>query len=163
FTAGTERVVIAADAATGATKLELGVQVDTVEAVIGSSSPPLVFDDVVVVGLELAVGLRPPSRTNVPGRVLAFDARTAALNWRFHTIPGEGEAGVETWESESWRYTGNAGARRVRCRLLDRQRPRRDPVAAGGTDSQAVTAPNYELRHLHLHWGGQFPPIHHAV
>jgi quinoprotein glucose dehydrogenase len=90
-------------------KLELGVELDPDRAVIGSSSPPLVFEDLVVVGPALAVGLAPPSRRNVPGRVLALDARTGALRWRFHTIPGEGEPGSETWEDDSWRYTGNAG------------------------------------------------------
>lgn len=91
-------------------KLQLGVELDPDKAVIGSSSPPLVFEDIVVVGPALAVGLRPPSRANAPGRVLAFDARTGVLRWRFHTIPQEGEFGVETWEQDSWRYTGNAGA-----------------------------------------------------
>ena len=91
-------------------KPELGVELDPDSAVIGSSSPPLVFEDIVVVGPALAVGLRPPSRTNLPGRVLAFDARTGRRLWRFHPIPGEGEPGVETWEEGSWRYTGNAGA-----------------------------------------------------
>lgn len=29
--------------------------------------------------------------------------------WTFHTIPQAGEAGVETWNDESWKYTGNTG------------------------------------------------------
>src|SRR5207237_769426 len=29
--------------------------------------------------------------------------------WIFHTIPGPGEFGNETWERESWSYTGNTG------------------------------------------------------
>jgi len=91
-------------------KLALGVPLDPDEAVIGSSSPPLIFEDVVVVAPALAVGLAPPSRENVPGYVMAFDVRTGAVRWRFHTIPRAGEYGVETWENESWRYTGNAGA-----------------------------------------------------
>jgi glucose dehydrogenase len=91
-------------------KLELGVELDVEETVIGSSSPALVFGDVVMIGPALAIGLRPPSRTNIPGRIMAFDARTGALRWRFNTIPTAGQAGVETWEEESWRYTGNAGA-----------------------------------------------------
>lgn len=79
------------------------------EAVIGASSPPAVYQDVVMVGPALAVGLAPVSRENVAGSVLAFDARTGDLKWTFRTIPQEGEFGVETWENESWRYTGNAG------------------------------------------------------
>jgi quinoprotein glucose dehydrogenase len=91
-------------------KAQLGVDLDPGTAVIGNSSPPTIFDDVVIVGPALAVGLRPPSKKNVPGRILAIDARTGALRWRFNTIPGPGEAGNETWENGSWEYTGNAGA-----------------------------------------------------
>ncbi|MEX0842869.1 MAG: PQQ-binding-like beta-propeller repeat protein [Gemmatimonadota bacterium] len=79
------------------------------DAVIGASSPAAVYQDVVIIGPALAVGLVPPSRENVLGAVLAIDARTGAERWRFNTIPGEGEFGVETWENDSWRYTGNAG------------------------------------------------------
>jgi quinoprotein glucose dehydrogenase len=91
-------------------KAQLGVQLDPATAAIGSSSPPLVFDNVVVIGPALEVGTRPPSMKNVPGRILAIDARTGKLLWRFNTIPQAGEAGVETWEDNSWQYTGNAGA-----------------------------------------------------
>ncbi|MGH7502316.1 MAG: PQQ-binding-like beta-propeller repeat protein [Longimicrobiales bacterium] len=114
--------LVALDAATGTPvasfgqngivdlKLQLGVELDPETAAIGNSSPPLVFEDIVVVGPALEVGLRPRSRANVPGRVLALDARTGELLWRFHTIPQQGEFGIDTWEGESWRYTGNAGA-----------------------------------------------------
>jgi quinoprotein glucose dehydrogenase len=91
-------------------KAQLGVPVDLVNAAIGSSSPPLVFENVVVIGPALEVGTRPPSMKNVPGRVLAIDARTGALAWRFNTIPQKGEFGYDTWENGSAEYTGNAGA-----------------------------------------------------
>src|SRR5262249_54179681 len=91
-------------------KAQLGVPADPVTAVIGSSSAPLVFEDVVMIGPALEVGTRPPSYKNVPGRVLAIDARTGKLKWRFNTIPSKGEAGYDTWEAGSAEYTGNAGA-----------------------------------------------------
>jgi len=91
-------------------KTQLGVPVDVEMAAIGSSSPPLIFEDVVVIGPALEVGLRPPSRRNVPGRILALDARSGRLRWRFNTIAQPGEAGNETWLDGSWEYTGNAGA-----------------------------------------------------
>jgi len=88
----------------------LGVEVDVRTAAIGNSSPPLVFEDLVVIGPALEVGTRPPSYNNVPGRILAIDAKTGALRWRFNTIPQKGEDGYETWEAGSAEYTGNAGA-----------------------------------------------------
>jgi quinoprotein glucose dehydrogenase len=79
------------------------------DAVIGASSPAAVYQDVLIIGPALAVGLAPPSRENVIGAVLAIDARTGAERWTFNTVPREGEFGVETWENDSWRSTGNAG------------------------------------------------------
>lgn len=79
------------------------------DTVIGNSSPPAIYQDVAIVGAALAVGLAPPSRENVVGSVLGIDTRTGDVRWIFRTIPEEGEYGVETWENESWRYTGNVG------------------------------------------------------
>ena len=89
-------------------RLELDRPVDLIEDVIGSSSPPVIARDVIVVGAALAVGSRPPSMENVPGHVRGYDVRTGERKWIFHTIPQEGEYGNETWEDGSWEYTGNA-------------------------------------------------------
>ena len=77
---------------------------------IGSSSPPIVVRDVIVTGAALLAGTQPASKTNVPGYIRGFDVRTGKRVWTFKTIPQAGEEGVETWENESWKYTGNAGA-----------------------------------------------------
>ncbi len=69
-------------------------------------SPPTICRDVVVVGSSLSD--RPPTKEWPPGYVQAFDVRTGAPRWVFHTIPQDDEFGVETWENESWRYSGNA-------------------------------------------------------
>lgn len=90
-------------------KLELGVPLVADSAVIGNSSPPLVFENTVVIPPALREGSRPPSYRNVPGRVMAFDARTGKLKWRFNTIPQKGEFGYDTWLDGSAEYTGNAG------------------------------------------------------
>lgn len=52
---------------------------------------PLVIKDMVLVG---AGG----SDRGVRGFVAAYDTRTGAERWRFHTVPGPGEPGHETWE-----------------------------------------------------------------
>ena len=43
------------------------------------------------------------------GYVRGFDVRTGKRLWIFHTIPQPGEFGNDTWEKESWVYTGNTG------------------------------------------------------
>jgi glucose dehydrogenase len=43
-----------------------------------------------------------------PGDIRAFDVRTGALKWSFHTIPHPGEFGYDTWPKEAWQYSGAA-------------------------------------------------------
>ena len=43
------------------------------------------------------------------GYVRGFDVRTGKRLWIFHTIPQPGEFGNDTWENDSWSYTGNTG------------------------------------------------------
>jgi quinoprotein glucose dehydrogenase len=78
-------------------------------APIGSSSPVVISNGVIVVGPALELGFRPKTMVNVPGFVRGFDVKTGRELWRFHTIPQAGEPYVETWEKDSWKYTGNAG------------------------------------------------------
>lgn len=77
---------------------------------IGLTSPPVVVGNVIVVGAALAPGPAPPSKTNVPGYIRGYDIKTGRRIWTFRTIPQLGEFGNETWENESWKYTGNTGA-----------------------------------------------------
>ena len=69
------------------------------------TSPPIIIRDVVVVGS--AVSDQPSYKEQPPGHVRGFDVRTGELLWTFHTIPQPGEFGNETWEDDSWEYTGN--------------------------------------------------------
>ena len=75
----------------------------------GSSSPPVIVGNSVVVGVAFSAGGAPPSKVAVPGWVRAYDAHTGALKWSFHTVPQGGEFGSETWLDNSWQYTGNTG------------------------------------------------------
>lgn len=76
---------------------------------IGSSSPPVISHDLVIVGPALREGARPPSKRNTKADVMAFDVRTGRKVWTFHTIPRPGEFGSETWLEGSAEFTGNAG------------------------------------------------------
>jgi quinoprotein glucose dehydrogenase len=76
---------------------------------IGLTSPPIVVGDVVVVGASLQDGSVPKSRANVAGFIRGYDVRTGRRLWIFHTIPQPGEFGNDTWEKDSWSYTGNTG------------------------------------------------------
>jgi quinoprotein glucose dehydrogenase len=60
------------------------------------TSPGTVVGDTIVVGSSIPDLVRPDSP---PGDVRAFDVRTGALRWTFHTVPHPGEVGYETWET----------------------------------------------------------------
>jgi quinoprotein glucose dehydrogenase len=71
---------------------------------------PQVCRDVVIVGLGLGASVsdRPMHMEAPPGVVQAFDVRTGKPRWSFNPIPHPGEVGSETWENDSWAYSGNA-------------------------------------------------------
>ena len=77
---------------------------------ITSSSPPIVVNDVVIVGNSAEQGYHQTRQENVPGDIVAYDARTGKFMWKFHVIPRPGEVGHETWENDAWRTTGDVSS-----------------------------------------------------
>jgi quinoprotein glucose dehydrogenase len=70
----------------------------------GPTSPPAVFENVVIVGCSNGEG-----HPAAPGDPRAFDVRTGKELWRFHTIPRDGEAGHDSWEQPgAWKDRGGA-------------------------------------------------------
>ena len=90
-------------------KLDDDQEMDLETAEVGLHSTPVVAKNVVIVGAAHKEGGRPESYKHVKGYVRGFDARTGKRLWIFHTIPRPGEFGIETWENDSWSYTGNTG------------------------------------------------------
>jgi alcohol dehydrogenase (cytochrome c) len=60
---------------------------------------PLAVRDAVLIGVS-------GGEFGIRGFLSAYDAHTGELRWRFHTIPGPGEFGHETWENGSWQTGG---------------------------------------------------------
>jgi quinoprotein glucose dehydrogenase len=90
-------------------KLDDDQEIDPASGEIGLHSTPIVANDVVIVGAAHRSGGVPKSFRNVKGFVRGFDVRTGKRLWIFHTIPRPGEFGIDTWEKDSWSYTGNTG------------------------------------------------------
>lgn len=92
---------------------DLGYPYDPYEGIplergyITSSSPPIVVNDVVVIGNSAEQGYLQSRIENVPGDILGYDARTGEFLWKFNVIPRPGEYGHETWENDAWQYTGD--------------------------------------------------------
>ena len=67
------------------------------------SSPGVIYKDLLITGGRNPEGLPAP-----PGDIRAYDVRTGAVRWQFHTIPHPGEPGYETWPKDAWTYEGAA-------------------------------------------------------
>jgi len=74
---------------------------------VTSSSPPIVVNDVVVVGAGHEASYGQTRIENVPGDVQGFDARTGEPLWKFHVLPRPGEVGNDTWENDAWQWSGD--------------------------------------------------------
>ena len=78
---------------------------------ITSSSPPIVVNGTVVVGNAHEQGYNQTRIENVPGHILAYDARTGEHKWKFNVIPqSESEFGFDTWENDAWQWTGDVSS-----------------------------------------------------
>lgn len=75
-----------------------------------ASSPPIVVNDVVVVGTSHEQGYNQTRIENIPGDIVAYEAATGKMKWKFHAIPRPGEFGHETWEGDSRYRAGNIGS-----------------------------------------------------
>lgn len=84
--------------------LRKGLEYDVSEYVYGLSSPPAIFEDLVI--LPFATGEGGPPQA--PGDVRAFDVHSGKEMWRFHVVPRPGEFGADTWPAGAWEKRGGA-------------------------------------------------------
>jgi alcohol dehydrogenase (cytochrome c) len=86
--------VIGLDAKTGRVRWET----EMADHAIGYSSTnaPLAVKDKIITGVG-------GGEFGIRGFVDAYDAKTGKLAWRFYTVPGAGEPGIETWADDSWK------------------------------------------------------------
>jgi alcohol dehydrogenase (cytochrome c) len=91
--------LVALDARSGALRWTETVADNTKGYAI--TAAPLAFGNLVIVGIS-------GGEAGIRGFLDAYDAQTGARRWRFHTVPAEGEPGVETWGGESWKTGGGS-------------------------------------------------------
>lgn len=70
---------------------------------IALTTPGIIYKDMIIVG-----GREPEAHPAPPGYIQAFDLRTGAVRWTFHTIPLPGEPGYETWPKDAYKTAGAA-------------------------------------------------------
>jgi quinoprotein glucose dehydrogenase len=70
-----------------------------------SISPPLVVRNTVIVGSTINDDTI--TKEAPPGWIRAYDVRTGRLKWDFHTVPQADEFGSDTWQKDSWAYSGD--------------------------------------------------------
>jgi glucose dehydrogenase len=89
--------------ADGKVDLRKGLDRDPETVQQQSRLPGHIFENLIILG----------SATNAeyisaPGDIRAFDVRTGALVWTFHTIPAAGEPGADTWPADARAKVGGA-------------------------------------------------------
>ena len=113
FTAGS--LLFAIDAITGkpvvsfgtagVTSLKAGLGPRAADLFVISTSPGVIYKDLYIIGTRVS-----ENADAAPGYIRAFNARTGAVEWVFHTIPKPGEYGYETWPEDAYGKIGGANA-----------------------------------------------------
>ena len=85
--------------------LAKGVGRDGAGQSVVATSPGVIYQDLLIQGSRVGEG-----DGSAPGYVRAFDVRTGAVRWLFHTIPLPGEFGYDTWPRDAWRTVGGANS-----------------------------------------------------
>ena len=72
---------------------------------VSASTPGAVYRDMLIIGTSV-----PEALPSAPGDIRAYDVKTGAIRWTFHTIPHPGEVGYHTWPPNAWKIAGGANA-----------------------------------------------------
>jgi len=99
FTAG--KRLMAINAITGEAAAGFG-QDGSVDIQVPWNGVPLIYKNVAILGAYLDE----ISQGGDSGNTRAFDTRTGAKLWEFHTVPLPGEAGHESWLDDGWKNRG---------------------------------------------------------
>ena len=89
----------------GRVDLREGLGRDPAKISAQSASPGRVFENLLILGSSTN-----QAYDSAPGDIRAFDVRTGAVVWTFHTIPHPGEFGYDTWPKDAWKTVGGANA-----------------------------------------------------
>ena len=86
-------------------RVDLRVGLDRDPAAVNQQSrlPGRVFEHLIIMGSATN-----QEYTSAPGDIRAFDVRTGARVWTFHTVPRPGEFGYDTWPVDAWKTVGGA-------------------------------------------------------
>jgi quinoprotein glucose dehydrogenase len=86
----------------GKVELHIGLGNNASDLFVTATTPGTIYKDLYLTGTRVS-----ESMDAAPGYVRAFDVRTGAMKWVFHTIPQPGEPGYETWQNkDAWKLTG---------------------------------------------------------
>ncbi|HEV2669523.1 MAG TPA: PQQ-binding-like beta-propeller repeat protein [Gemmatimonadales bacterium] len=113
FTAGRRLYALAAKTGrsiatfgdSGSVDLAAGLSRDIGDAYLVATSPGVIYQDLLIQGTRVG-----EEEGSAPGDIRAYDVRTGAIRWTFHTIPRTGEFGSDTWPAEAWRTAGGANS-----------------------------------------------------
>ncbi len=86
----------------GVLDMKRGLDRDASQNRLSHPSPPVIFEDLLILGGSASEGPGPAA----PGHIRGYDARTGKRRWIFHTIPHPGEFGYETWGKDNWKSNG---------------------------------------------------------
>lgn len=90
----------------GSIDLHDGLGRDVSNLYVAATSPGIIYKDLIIMGTRVSEG-----SDAAPGHIRAFDVKTGAQRWIFHTIPQPGEFGFDTWEdSTAYKHIGGANA-----------------------------------------------------
>ena len=73
---------------------------------VTAATPGIVYKDLIIMGSTLGEGPNPAA----PGHIRAYNVKTGAMEWIFHTIPQPGEYGYETWPEDAWKKIGGTNS-----------------------------------------------------
>ncbi len=91
-------------------RLNLNVAHQRAGSYAWSAGPIVVGEVVVIAGITGGAGDGGNRKEAVPEDVRGYSVRTGELLWTFNVVPKPGQFGNDTWEDDSWKYSGDLGS-----------------------------------------------------